>query len=233
MRKFLWWLCQIFCARHEEISSRRILDPCGQKSSLHTSLTSGVQQNPELVTYHELILTTKEYMRNIMVIDAKWLINLASFFYRRASTGEWTPTRWPRPREWKYWALFHLKSNLLQPPKSDNHTTTHKQEQNLKNDNNPQTRIFKLKYIFGDGSFSAFLSFYLSAYLSQQACEGVTPQPRRTGAHHNKIPHQSHTPNLFSPMLRSTSGLVILYTKMRLVLQSVWHVEGTWVDARV
>ena len=50
-------------------------------------------KNPEWVTYHELILTTKEYMRNTMVIDAKWLIKVASFFYRRASTGERTPTR--------------------------------------------------------------------------------------------------------------------------------------------
>jgi ATP-dependent RNA helicase DHX8/PRP22 len=41
-------------------------------------------KNPEYVIYHELVLTTKEYMRNIMVIDAKWLIELAPNFYKPA-----------------------------------------------------------------------------------------------------------------------------------------------------
>jgi ATP-dependent RNA helicase DHX8/PRP22 len=35
------------------------------------------QQNPEMVLYHELVLTTKEYMRNVMVVDPKWLLELA------------------------------------------------------------------------------------------------------------------------------------------------------------
>lgn len=41
-------------------------------------------KNPEYVIYHELVLTTKEYMRNIMVIDAKWLTELAPNFYKTA-----------------------------------------------------------------------------------------------------------------------------------------------------
>lgn len=41
-------------------------------------------KNPEYVIYHELVLTTKEYMRNILVIDAKWLIELAPAFYKPA-----------------------------------------------------------------------------------------------------------------------------------------------------
>jgi ATP-dependent RNA helicase DHX8/PRP22 len=42
------------------------------------------QKNPEYVIYHELVLTTKEYMRNLLVIDAKWLVELAPAFYRPA-----------------------------------------------------------------------------------------------------------------------------------------------------
>jgi len=42
------------------------------------------QKNPEMVIYHELVLTTKEYMRNIMAIDAKWLVELAPAFYKEA-----------------------------------------------------------------------------------------------------------------------------------------------------
>jgi ATP-dependent RNA helicase DHX8/PRP22 len=41
-------------------------------------------KNPEYLIYHELVLTTKEYMRNIMVIDAKWLTELAPNFYKTA-----------------------------------------------------------------------------------------------------------------------------------------------------
>lgn len=41
-------------------------------------------KNPEYVIYHELILTSKEYMRNVMEIDAKWLIELAPAFYKTA-----------------------------------------------------------------------------------------------------------------------------------------------------
>lgn len=41
-------------------------------------------KNPEWVLYHELVLTTKEYMRNVISIDAKWLAELAPNFYKRS-----------------------------------------------------------------------------------------------------------------------------------------------------
>jgi ATP-dependent RNA helicase DHX8/PRP22 len=37
---------------------------------------------PEWVLYHELVLTTKEYMRGTMAIDPKWLVELAPRFYK-------------------------------------------------------------------------------------------------------------------------------------------------------
>jgi ATP-dependent RNA helicase DHX8/PRP22 len=40
------------------------------------------QKNPEWVIYHELVLTTKEYMRSILVIDPRWLTELAPKFYK-------------------------------------------------------------------------------------------------------------------------------------------------------
>jgi ATP-dependent RNA helicase DHX8/PRP22 len=48
------------------------------------------QKNPEYVIYHELVLTTKEYMRNVMVIDAKWLVELAPSFYKSADPNKMT-----------------------------------------------------------------------------------------------------------------------------------------------
>ena len=41
-------------------------------------------RNPEWVIYHELVLTTKEYMREVMAIDPKWLTELAPRFYQRS-----------------------------------------------------------------------------------------------------------------------------------------------------
>jgi ATP-dependent RNA helicase DHX8/PRP22 len=51
------------------------------------------QKNPEYVIYQELVLTTKEYMRNIMVIDAKWLVELAPAFYRQADANKITKAK--------------------------------------------------------------------------------------------------------------------------------------------
>lgn len=40
------------------------------------------QRQPDWVIYHELVMTTKEYMREVTVIDPKWLVELAPRFYR-------------------------------------------------------------------------------------------------------------------------------------------------------
>mmetsp|Transcript_10719 Transcript_10719/g.18848 ORF Transcript_10719/g.18848 Transcript_10719/m.18848 type:complete len:134 (+) Transcript_10719:1-402(+) len=45
-------------------------------------------KNPEWLIYHELVMTTKEYMRAVMAIEPKWLVELAPQFYKAAD-----PTR--------------------------------------------------------------------------------------------------------------------------------------------
>jgi ATP-dependent RNA helicase DHX8/PRP22 len=50
-------------------------------------------KSPEWVIYHELVLTTKEYMRNIMVIEAKWLTELAPAFYKSADPNKMTKAK--------------------------------------------------------------------------------------------------------------------------------------------
>ncbi|XP_052142753.1 probable pre-mRNA-splicing factor ATP-dependent RNA helicase DEAH5 [Oryza glaberrima] len=42
------------------------------------------QRQPDWVIYHELVMTTKEYMREVTVIDPKWLTELAPRFYKSA-----------------------------------------------------------------------------------------------------------------------------------------------------
>merc|ERR1711924_420506 len=43
------------------------------------------QRQPDWVIYHELVLTTKEYMREVTAIDPKWLTELAPRFYTKAT----------------------------------------------------------------------------------------------------------------------------------------------------
>ena len=42
------------------------------------------QRQPDWVVYHELVLTTKEYMREVCAIDQKWLVELAHRFFKQS-----------------------------------------------------------------------------------------------------------------------------------------------------
>lgn len=50
-------------------------------------------KNPEMVIYHELVLTTKEYMRNIMTVDPKWLVELAPKFFKKGDPNRMTKAK--------------------------------------------------------------------------------------------------------------------------------------------
>ena len=43
------------------------------------------QKQPEWVIYHELVLTSKEYMREVVTIEPKWLTEVAPNFYKVVS----------------------------------------------------------------------------------------------------------------------------------------------------
>lgn len=53
----------------------------GQQVFIHPS-SSLFHAQPEWVVYHEVVLTTKEYMREVMAIESKWLVELAPRFFR-------------------------------------------------------------------------------------------------------------------------------------------------------
>ena len=68
---------------------------------IHPS-SSLFQRNPDWVIYHELVLTTKEYMREITTIDPKWLVELAPRFFKSADPKRMTK----RKRQEKLEPLF-------------------------------------------------------------------------------------------------------------------------------
>lgn len=47
-------------------------------------------RDPDFVVYNELVNTSKEFMRNVVAVDPKWLVELAPAFYRKASPTEIT-----------------------------------------------------------------------------------------------------------------------------------------------
>uniref|UniRef100_A0A2R5LI29 RNA helicase n=1 Tax=Ornithodoros turicata TaxID=34597 RepID=A0A2R5LI29_9ACAR len=55
----------------------------GQVVYIHPS-SALFNRQPEWVVYYELVLTTKEYMREVTTIDPKWLVEFAASFFRFA-----------------------------------------------------------------------------------------------------------------------------------------------------
>ncbi len=64
----------------------------GQPVYIHPS-SSLFNKNPEWVLYHELVLTTKEYMRNVLQVDAKWLVEMAPKFFKKADPEHLSKTK--------------------------------------------------------------------------------------------------------------------------------------------
>lgn len=54
----------------------------GTPCQLHpTSALYGLGYTPDYIVYHELVMTTKEYMRCVTAVDAQWLAELAPMFF--------------------------------------------------------------------------------------------------------------------------------------------------------
>ena len=54
---------------------------------IHPSSTT-FQSQPDWVIYHNLVMTTKEYMREVMQIDPKWLVELAPRYFKEADANK-------------------------------------------------------------------------------------------------------------------------------------------------
>ncbi|KAL8429458.1 hypothetical protein ACSSS7_006589 [Eimeria intestinalis] len=53
-----------------------------------TSALYSAGYTPDYVVYHELLLTTKEYMRNVTAVDARWLADLGPMFFSLRRMGQ-------------------------------------------------------------------------------------------------------------------------------------------------
>eukprot|EP00899_Mesostigma_viride_P013186 jgi/Mesvir1/21869/Mv04246-RA.1 len=69
-------------------------------------------RQPDYVIYHELVLTTKEYMREVIAIEPKWMVELAPRFFRKSDPTKLSKRkrmekieplydRYAEPNEWR------------------------------------------------------------------------------------------------------------------------------------
>ena len=54
---------------------------------IHPS-SSLFERNPEWVVYHELVMTTKEYMREVLKIEPRWLLEVAPKYFKQVDPHE-------------------------------------------------------------------------------------------------------------------------------------------------
>jgi ATP-dependent RNA helicase DHX8/PRP22 len=64
----------------------------GQPVDIHPS-SALFSRKPQLVLYHEVIRTSKEYMRGIMAIESRWLVELAPRFFARVDATKMTRSK--------------------------------------------------------------------------------------------------------------------------------------------
>jgi ATP-dependent RNA helicase DHX8/PRP22 len=79
------------CAKKDPQEGYKTLQD-GQPVYIHPS-SSLFNKNPEWVIYNELVLTTKEYMRNVLAVDAKWLVEMAPKYFKKSDPAHMTKSK--------------------------------------------------------------------------------------------------------------------------------------------
>lgn len=54
----------------------------GKETFIHPSSVLFGRKKPECVLFCELVLTTKQYMRDIQAIEPEWLVQIAPHYFR-------------------------------------------------------------------------------------------------------------------------------------------------------
>eukprot|EP00355_Strombidium_rassoulzadegani_P001898 CAMPEP_0168607930 /NCGR_PEP_ID=MMETSP0449_2-20121227/345_1 /TAXON_ID=1082188 /ORGANISM="Strombidium rassoulzadegani, Strain ras09" /LENGTH=117 /DNA_ID=CAMNT_0008647859 /DNA_START=109 /DNA_END=459 /DNA_ORIENTATION=+ len=68
------------CRKDPQEGYKQISD--NKQVFIHPS-SSLFNYNPEWVIYHELVMTTKEYMREVLSIEPKWLLEVAPNYFKQ------------------------------------------------------------------------------------------------------------------------------------------------------
>jgi pre-mRNA-splicing factor ATP-dependent RNA helicase DHX16 len=63
-----------------------------------SSVLMALEPSPKLILFHELTETTKEYMRNCMVIKAEWLSEAAPHYHKKKELEQMEEKKVPKDR---------------------------------------------------------------------------------------------------------------------------------------
>lgn len=69
------------CRKDQHEGYRSLAD--NQQAHIHPS-SALFNRNPEWVIYHELVMTSKEYMREVLAIEPRWLLEVAPKYFKQA-----------------------------------------------------------------------------------------------------------------------------------------------------
>jgi len=94
----------------------------GQTVYIHPS-SALFQHQPEWVVYHELVMTTKEYMREVCAVDPKWLVEFAPAFFRfadptklsRFKKGQKVEPLFNKYEDSNAWRISRVKKKIYNP----------------------------------------------------------------------------------------------------------------------
>jgi len=67
-----------------------------QQVFIHPSSCLAGQELPRWVVYNELVLTTKEFMRNVIEIKSEWLVELAPHYYQKKDVEDQSQKKMPK-----------------------------------------------------------------------------------------------------------------------------------------
>ncbi|KAJ2001005.1 Cyclin-dependent kinase catalytic subunit, partial [Coemansia thaxteri] len=68
-----------------------------RRQTVHIHPSSSLQEDkPKLVVYFELVLTSLEYMRQVIEIDARWLLELAPHYYKKGDVEDDMKRKMPK-----------------------------------------------------------------------------------------------------------------------------------------
>lgn len=56
------------------------------------------EKNPRWVVYHELVITSKEFMRQVIEINSSWLVEVAPHYYKAKDIADEKARKMPKGR---------------------------------------------------------------------------------------------------------------------------------------
>ncbi len=88
----------VYCPVCVQLSRTGVLLAACFTTSSSTCVSGVLQVPPKWVLYHELVETSKEFMRNLIVIKPEWLTEIAPHYYKAKDVEDPSAVKMPKIR---------------------------------------------------------------------------------------------------------------------------------------